>query len=129
MFLSVSSLFAINYNAIQSVLFIAGANLIWFMAHSPLFVSERIDDDDETKVKRAKRDQSGVTGKNIVVLRSQDVVRRGGVFFMPNTIEMACIKKPGMGQFKTNVEFSSIMSEDDVKERLERTFPLLTGQR
>ena len=44
---------------------------------------------------------------------------------MPNTIEMAQIKKNERGQFKTNVQLSSKMTETDVKRVLVDTFPFL----
>ena len=60
-----------------------------------------------------------------MVLKPCDVVERDGTVFMPNTIEMAKIKKTGRGQFKTNVQFSSTMTGTDVKRILVETFPFL----
>lgn len=60
-----------------------------------------------------------------MVLKPCDVVERNGTVFMPNTIEMAQIKKKERGQFKTNVQFSSKMTETDVKRILVDTFPFL----
>ena len=60
-----------------------------------------------------------------MVLKPCDVVQRNGTVFMPNTIEMAQIKKKERGQFKTNVQLSSKMTETDVKRVLVDTFPFL----
>ena len=60
-----------------------------------------------------------------MVLKPCDVVERNGTVFMPNTIEMAQIKKKERGQFKTNVQLSSKMTETDVKRVLVDTFPFL----
>ncbi|KAJ7383816.1 hypothetical protein OS493_025688 [Desmophyllum pertusum] len=79
--------------------------------------------------KRMKKEPGGVTGKSVVVLRSSDVTRRNVYVFMPNTIEMAQLKKPGKGQFKTNVEISSNMTEMDIKMKLVEIFPILKQKR
>ena len=71
----------------------------------------------------------GETGKNVVVLKRSDVITRNEMVFMPNTIEMAQLKKPEKGQFKTNVQFSSKMSDKDVKRVLEEIFPFLGNKR
>ena len=86
------------------------------------------DDDKETNL--AKRMKSGsVTGKSVVVLRHSDVTIGLSSVLMPNTIEMAQLKKPLKGQFKRNVEFSSEMSELDVKRALTENFPILKDER
>lgn len=64
-----------------------------------------------------------------MVLKSCDVAERKGRVRMPNTIEMAQIKKKERGQFKTNVQFSSKMTESDIKRILVETFPFLKCQR
>lgn len=68
-------------------------------------------------------------GKSVVVLKPCDVVEKKGKVFMPNTIEMAIIKKTDRGQFKRNVQFSSKMKESDIKRILVETFPFLECQR
>ena len=68
-------------------------------------------------------------GKSVVVLKPCDVVEKNGKVFMPNTIEMAKIKKTDRGQFKTNLQFSSKMKESDIKRILVETFPFLECQR
>ena len=60
-----------------------------------------------------------------MVLKPCDVVERDGTVFMPNTIEMAQLKKSEKGQFKTNVQFLSKMTETEVKGTLVETFPFL----
>ena len=64
-----------------------------------------------------------------MVLKPCDVVERDGTVFMPNTIEMAQLKKTEKGQFKKNVQFSSKMTEMDVKKILVATFSCLECQR
>ena len=88
-----------------------------------------------------KRGSVGVTGqpikkklrtmalKNVVVLKESDVTRRNGYVAMPNTIEMARIKKPEKEQFKTQICLSSNMTEEDVKQVLQEAFPFLEGHR
>ena len=89
-----------------------------------------------------KEDGSGTTGtlikkyelgaassKSVVVLKRSDVTIRNGFVFMPNTIEMAQIKKQEKGQFKTNMAISSRMTDRDIKRVLVEAFPLLEGQR
>lgn len=86
------------------------------------------DDDKETNL--AKRMKPGsVTGKSVVVLRHSDVTIGQTSVLMPNTIEMAQLKKPVKGQFKRNVEISSEMSELDVKRALIDNFPILKHER
>ena len=69
------------------------------------------------------------TGKSVVVLKRSNVTTRDKLVFMPNTIEMAQLKKPEKGQFKTNVQISSKMTEMDVKRALLEIFPFLEHQR
>ena len=64
-----------------------------------------------------------------MVLKPCDVVERDGTVFMPNTIEMAQLKKKEKGKFTKNVQFSSKMTEMDVKKILVATFPCLECQR
>ena len=76
-----------------------------------------------------RRDPDAATRKNVVVLTRGDVGVRNGMVFMPNTIEMAILKKPDKGQFKTNINFSSNMTETDVKSILMANFPILRDRR
>ena len=78
---------------------------------------------------KKKKERGSPTGKNVVVLKPCDVVERDGRVFMPNTIEMAQLKKTEKGQFKTNVQISSLMTEMDIKNILVETFPFLKCQR
>ena len=64
-----------------------------------------------------------------MVLKPCDVVERKGTVFLPNTIDMAQIKKTERGQFMTNVQFSSKMTESDTKKILVEKFPFLECQR
>ena len=64
-----------------------------------------------------------VFSKTVVLLKKEDCERRSGKVYMPNTIEMAKIKKPDRGQYRTNVQFSKLMGEDLVTRRLQEEFP------
>ena len=62
---------------------------------------------DETNIepvplKRKEKDSGAPAGKRVVVLKSSDVTA-----FMPNTIEVAQLKKKEKEQFVTNVQISS----------------------
>lgn len=69
--------------------------------------------------------------KNVTVLLSSDVTfgEKTGEVLMPNLFEMARIKKPGNGQFKTGIRFSSKMSEKDVEKTLQDEFNILRNHR
>ena len=86
-------------------------------------------DNELVALKRAKKEPGALTGKSVVVLKPCDVVERDGTVFMPNTIEMAQLKKSEKGQFKTNVQISSKMTEMDIKRILVETFPFLANKR
>ena len=79
--------------------------------------------------KPIKKKRRTIVLKNVVVLKESDVTRRNGYVVMPNTIEMAQIKKPEKEQFKTEICISSNMSEGDVKQVLDEAFPFLEGHR
>ena len=80
-------------------------------------------------LKRKKKDTGAPAGKNVVVLKSSNVTIWDNYVFMPNTIEMARLKKKEKGQFLTNVQISSKMSQKDIRELLISLFPYLGGQR
>ena len=61
--------------------------------------------------------------RNVVLLKNDDYRRKKGKVYIPNTIEMAQIKKPHRGQFKKNVQFFKNMDEDMVKQQLQEAFP------
>ena len=85
------------------------------------------ENDSVALIKRAKKEAP--TGKSVVVLKPCDVIVRNGTVFMPNTIEMAQLKKSEKGQFKTNVQISSKMTEMEIKRILVQTFPYLESKR
>ena len=87
------------------------------------------ENDSVALIKRAKKDREAPTGKSVVVLKPCDVIVRNGTVFMPNTIEMAQLKKSEKGQFKTNVQISSKMTEMEIKRILVQTFPYLESKR
>ncbi|PFX19179.1 putative ubiquitin thioesterase [Stylophora pistillata] len=63
--------------------------------------------------------------KNVVVLLESDVRCVNDQVLMPNTMEMAWIHKHDKGQYKSNIEFTTEMTEMQVKERLLHDFPIL----
>lgn len=63
--------------------------------------------------------------KNVVVLLESDVRCVNDQVLMPNTIEMARIHKHDKGQYKSNIEFTTEMTEMQVKEWLLHHFPIL----
>ena len=71
----------------------------------------------------AKKSQNGFYTKRVVLLKNSDCQRSGGRVYMPTTIDMAKIKKPNTGQYKTNVQFSTGMSEEMVRQKLQEAFP------
>ena len=80
-------------------------------------------------LKRKKKDSGAPAGKNAVVLKCSDVIIKNSSVFMPNTIEMARLKKKENCQFVTNVQISSKMSQQDIRELLISLFPYLGDQR
>ena len=86
-------------------------------------------DAEPVPLKRKKKDSGAPAGKSVVVLKSTNVTIRNDSVFMPNTIEMAQLKKKEKGQFLTNVQISSKMSQQDIKELLISLFPYLEDQR
>lgn len=62
-------------------------------------------------------------GKNVILLKSEDCQRSNGSVLIPNTIEMARIRRPYTGQYRPNVQFSTNMSEQVVKQTLQNSFP------
>lgn len=61
--------------------------------------------------------------KPVTLLNFDDCERRNGIVYVPNTIEMARIKKPGRGQYKKRVKFFTNTSEKSVKDTLQAEFP------
>lgn len=95
-------------------------------------VEEDVSSSDEPDPKRHMSDNSGSTKrkresnlKNVMVLLDCDVKSRDGKFYMPITIEMAQLKKPERGQFRTEIKFTKTMTEKDVEEELRRHFSIL----
>ena len=84
--------------------------------------------DEAVSLKRKKKEPGAPTGKNVVVLKSSDVTAKGDVVSMPNTIEMARIKKTANEQRK-KMQISSNMSEAEIEESLKELFPCLKDKR
>ena len=72
--------------------------------------------------------QANSVDRSVVVLKTSDITVRDNDVFMPNTIEMAQIKKPEKGQFK-KVQITKEMTEGNVTEKLLETFPYLRNHR
>ena len=83
--------------------------------------------DESTKGKEMGTSQ--LKGMSVVVLKSEDVAMKDTTVFFPNNIEMAKIKKPHTGQFKTGVQISSAMSAAEVEKELKNNFPILVGDK
>lgn len=60
---------------------------------------------------------------SVVLLKNDDYRRKNDKVYIPNTIEMAQIKKPIRRQYKKDVQFSTNMDEDTVKCQLQEAFP------
>ena len=72
--------------------------------------------------------QANSLDRSVVVLKTSDITVRDNDVFMPNTIEMAQIKKPEKGQFK-KVQITKEMTEGNVTAKLLETFPYLRNHR
>ena len=112
----------------------SGAKQVASMAQSDAVAGSvqqtlRPNADEPAPLKRKKRDSGAPAGKSVVVLKSSNVTVRNDSVFMPNTIEMAQLKKKEKGQFLTNVQISSKMSQQDIRELLISIFPYLGDQR
>ena len=67
--------------------------------------------------------------KNVILLKHGDFQRINGHACLPNSIEMSNIKtKAEQAQFKKAVEFASSMPPDEVKKKLEESFPYLKNR-
>ena len=61
--------------------------------------------------------------RNVILLRLEDCQRSNGSVLIPNTIEMARIRMSDTGEYRQNVQFSTNMSEQIVKQTLQNSFP------
>ncbi|XP_068727276.1 uncharacterized protein [Montipora capricornis] len=77
----------------------------------------------------SKQIKNSSGGKSVVVLKRSDVTIRNENVYMPNTIEMAQLKKPGKGQFGRQVPIDSGMTVEDIEILLKECFPCLEEQR
>jgi len=85
---------------------------------------------EEPNAKRRRRDPH-THAKSVMVLLDSDVYvskNDQNVVLMPNTIEMAQLKKPGKGRFG-KMTFTSDMTETDVLRALCSKFPILRTKR
>ena len=82
---------------------------------------------EEPNPKRCRRDPSAVHAKSVMVLLDSDVSvseNNRNVVLMPNTIEMAQLKKPEKGRY-AKINFTSEMTQMDVLTALHSQFPIL----
>lgn len=61
--------------------------------------------------------------KKVYLFRFEDCLRVNGNVLLPTTIERAATRRSGSGQYQQNVQFSTNMSEEMVKQRLQEAFP------
>ena len=61
--------------------------------------------------------------RNVILLRLEDCQRSDGSVSIPSTTDMARIKRPETRQYIPNVQFSTNMSEQIVKQTLQNSFP------
>lgn len=93
--------------------------MIKFVFQRTLNMSQTSENQAAVKNKRPRSDSFS---KTVILLKKNDCARRNGEVYLPNTIEMANIKKPETGQYKTSVQFSSKMTADMVRQKLVETF-------
>lgn len=93
---------------------------------------EDVSSSDESDPERHMSDNSGSTKpetesnlKNVVVLLGCDVHKNDDKVYMPNTKEMAQLKRPEREQFKTGIKLTWNMTEKNVVEELRRHFLIL----
>lgn len=72
-------------------------------------------------------EQPGLYKKNVLLFTYGDVTRRNGEVLTPNLMGMSKLRRRSE-QFK-NVMFNDNMSGNDVRRRLEETFPFLVNKR
>ena len=79
--------------------------------------------------KRRRRDPDAKPKKGVVVLLDSDVsFSVNGQVLMPNTIEMAKLKKPENGQY-CRINFTSEMSKREVLSTLHSNFSIIRNKR
>ena len=86
---------------------------------------------EEPNAKRCRRDPNAPKPtKSVVVLLDSDVtVSENGQVLMPNTIEMAALKKNRDGKQYGKMAFTSEMTKEDVLSALYLNFPILRTKR
>ena len=85
----------------------------------------------EPNAKRRRRDPNALHTKTVTVLLDSDVrvsENNPNVVLMPNTIEMAQLKRPERGRCG-KMNFTSQMTEMDVFSALHSKFPILRTKR
>ncbi|XP_020617936.1 uncharacterized protein LOC110055858 isoform X7 [Orbicella faveolata] len=86
---------------------------------------------EEPNAKRCRRDPNAPKPtKSVVVFLDSDVtVTENGQVLMPNTIEMAALKKNRDGKQYSKMAFTSEMNKEDVLSALYLNFPILRTKR
>ena len=72
-------------------------------------------------------DSNSLYKKNVLLFKCEDVTRRNGEVFTPNLMEMSKLRRSE--QFKNDIVFALNMSGNDVRRKLEETFPVLVNKR
>ena len=78
---------------------------------------------------RTKKMQERIFSKIVILLKNGDFQRSDGYPCHPTSIDMEKIKSRDGKSQRNSVEFTSSMSPDDVKAKLEEAFPYLVNKR
>ena len=99
------------------------------MEHSRLVdVSGSDESDPERHMGSSNDSKTPVTKsnlKNVMVLLDCNVHKDGSETYMPDTKEMAWLKRSQPGQFKKDMKFTWDMTEEKVLKELRSHFPIL----
>ncbi|KAL9954395.1 hypothetical protein ACROYT_G041927 [Oculina patagonica] len=83
---------------------------------------------EEPNAKRYKGDTA--IFKNVMVLLDSDVTdRKNGQVAMPSSMDLAGLRKPEKGRYKGKIEFTTMMTKEDVLQKLHSIFPILQNTR
>ncbi|XP_078351308.1 uncharacterized protein LOC144636041 [Oculina patagonica] len=82
----------------------------------------------EPNAKRYKGDTA--IFKNVMVLLDSYVTdRKNGQVAMPSSMDLAGLRKPEKGRYKGKIEFTTMMTKEDVLQKLHSIFPILQNTR
>ena len=87
---------------------------------------EQLPDMDQSTGGAVLKKPPGQFNRNVLLLKNGNFLRIDGQFYMPTESEISTIKRSAqLGQFRKGVEFCASMSEEEVKKKLQQTFPYL----